>query len=147
MTAPAFGATVSSTLSVRRGDTTEIPFAVTNPDGSPYNLTGCDLQFLIGRDLGTFTNYVLVTKSTADAITVDSPATAGTGTIKLLPGDTSGLMKPPITLWFWGGWRYLPPPLSSGVWMFDWALRVLPANGDIFTVAGGKLALRPMTGA
>lgn len=69
------------------GDNASIPFALTNPDGTPYDYTGHVLKFFLSetqQDSGVYA----VTKSTLDSGISPVSTSGGTGNINFLVADS-----------------------------------------------------------
>lgn len=97
-----------------RGTTAILRFAVLDDTGAAYDLTSDTLTWTATD--GTRT----LTKTTAAGITVDSPATAGTGYVTIDPADTSGWPETTVTL--------------------RWGLTIDDAV-DLYTVAVGSISV------
>lgn len=78
-------------LRMRRGDTPIWELAVTDADGSPFDLTGCTLYFT-AKLLITDADPGLFQLTTGDGITV-TDAAGGIATVQPARADTSGLTQ------------------------------------------------------
>lgn len=114
---------MSQTLEITRGDTKEWTFAVIDGTGAAVNLTGITSAFFTAKASITEadTDAGVIQKTIGNGITVDA-GSAGTGTIKLVPADTSASIDARVTL------------------VFDFEIIV---GGNTYTPAGGSLLIYP----
>lgn len=75
----------SSLLSLIRGDDQDVGINVTNPDGSPYNLSGTVLTFSARQN--TYNSTLLLQK----LLSGGAANATGLTTLSFVPSDTSGL--------------------------------------------------------
>jgi hypothetical protein len=106
-------------LTMTRGDTAYLDINVTHPN-EEATLAGCTLKFTAKRDYSDAQNAAVISKSTANGITITGDLTA---TVKILPTDTSSLEAGPVVLY--------------------WDLELTDATPDTFTVASGTLTINP----
>jgi hypothetical protein len=78
---------------MKRGDTKIIDFAIINKStGQPVNLTGNKVYFTAKLDpLDLDDDAIILLDSDSNGITIDSPATLGTGTVEIPPSATDDL--------------------------------------------------------
>lgn len=95
------------------GDTCSIPFAVTNPDGTPYDYTGHVLKLFFSETQVDTGSYV-VTKSTSDGGLSPVSQSGGTGNVNFLAAD------PLAGKTYYYGFRdeTANVTLTSGTWPF-----------------------------
>lgn len=75
---------VSGSIQLIRANDIDLNFYVTNPDGSPYNLSGCSLAYDLRRN--TYYDPVLLHKD----LEVFGPE-SGAALLSFSTGDTTGL--------------------------------------------------------
>lgn len=78
-----------ASLSINRGDAVTINVACTNPDGSPYDLTGKQIRFTAKPTLGPVDDPSDLTKTLAGGGIAVTNAVGGLAKITLLPADSS----------------------------------------------------------
>jgi hypothetical protein len=107
-------------LTMTRGDTRTFTVTVTNPDGSVYDLTGCEVWFSARLAPGV-SPYVFM-KQTGNGVIIPDPL-LGVANVKVEPADTLSL-----------------PYAESILW---WDAQIKSATGDLFTVDNGRLIVAP----
>lgn len=105
-----------------RGDTQTFVAAVTNPDGTPFNLSGSTVWFS-ARMAYDAAEYVFQRKTGGAGIVVPDPATDGVAVITTANSDTSGL----------------PATEQKLVW----DLQVKTPDDSLFTPDKGPLIISP----
>lgn len=102
-------------LNIFRGDSQNIQLAVTNQDGSVFNLTGYSVKFT-AKGIQQFNISKIIEKTTADDIEILNAA-GGIALIKIKPTDTN----------------------IAGLYNFD--VQVYKLTDEVYTVVKGELII------
>lgn len=111
------------TLEIKRGDDETVTVLVTDPDAAdaPVDLTGATLTFMVKRRPVDPDLDALLTKTTADGITLsDQTANTGEATIEIDAADTDELARG----------------------LFYWELQSVDATDKVKTLAGGRFEIK-----
>lgn len=117
----ALSVQLSQTLTMVRGDTKEWSFAVLDENSATVNLTGASALFTAKNFLADTDLQAVFQKTESNGITITA-GTSGTGSIKLVPTDTSSLSDVRTDL------------------VFDFQVKV---GGNTYTPARGNLIVYP----
>lgn len=112
---------LTQTLTMVRGDTKEWSFAVVDELGAAVNLTGASAFFTAKNFLADTDLQAVFQKTEVNGVTITA-GSGGTGSIKLVPTDTSSLSDVRIDL------------------AFDFQVKV---GGNTYTPARGNLIVYP----
>lgn len=86
---------ISQNFEVPLGDTVSIPFAATNADGSPYDLTSAVLVLFVSAGLPDSGAYLLQKSSASGGgVSIVNPPTAGLANLNFLSTDRALIVNP-----------------------------------------------------
>jgi hypothetical protein len=115
---------VTAPLELHRGDSAEWEFPVLKADGTAQDITGCSFRFTVKGRVDDLDDDAVISATTANGKCVITNAAAGLMEVRLVPADTDALAVYPPTVLLWD-------------------LQVRDAASKVWTVASGKLLVRP----
>lgn len=83
---------------IQQGDDETLSITVTNPDGTPYNLTGLPLRFVAKRSLLLRDDQGEIVKTIGSGITVTNAA-GGLAEVAIAGSDTRAINAPAFLYW------------------------------------------------